>query len=211
MGDRVITMQHESGAPLTSSSSIHQQTDARLAAVSSHLQDPSSSAKMSDATHTSKPHMPRAGVATDGYSKEDEATATCYCGAVQIAFPTKKPGLVRTFVCHCHDCRKITASMFASNFTIKDQYVKFIRGKDNLSSWGQSETIASGGRMDSHFCKTCGTLMYRISEKNPGIHVMRLGTVDDLRLHETKLRPTVEIFSKDRVDWLKPIEGMNQA
>jgi hypothetical protein len=34
----------------------------------------------------SKPYFPLAGSATDGYSKEDEATATCFCGAVQLAF-----------------------------------------------------------------------------------------------------------------------------
>lgn len=166
---------------------------------------------MSATKDTNKPYMPRGGIATDGYSKDDEATATCFCGAVQMAFPTKEPGLDMKFVCHCHDCRKITASMFASNFTIKDEYVKFIRGKDNLSTWGQSETVASGGRMENHFCKTCGTLMFRIGEKFEGVHIMRIGTVDAHDLHETKLRPTVELFSKDRVDWLKPIEGMEQA
>lgn len=35
---------------------------------------------------TSKPFIPLAGSASDGWSKEDEATATCFCGAVQLAF-----------------------------------------------------------------------------------------------------------------------------
>jgi hypothetical protein len=30
---------------------------------------------------------------------------------------------VGSFVCNCTDCRKITASMFASNFTVRDGYV----------------------------------------------------------------------------------------
>lgn len=34
----------------------------------------------------SKPYIPLAGLADDGWSKEDEATATCFCGAVQLAF-----------------------------------------------------------------------------------------------------------------------------
>jgi hypothetical protein len=37
------------------------------------------------------------------------ATATCYCGTVQIEVPTEGEGLVDTFICHCTDCRKITA------------------------------------------------------------------------------------------------------
>jgi hypothetical protein len=34
----------------------------------------------------SKPYIPLAGDANDGWSKDKEATATCYCGAVQLAF-----------------------------------------------------------------------------------------------------------------------------
>lgn len=34
----------------------------------------------------SKPYFPLAGQADDGWSTEDEATATCFCGAVQLAF-----------------------------------------------------------------------------------------------------------------------------
>lgn len=37
-------------------------------------------------TENTKPYIPLAGGADDGWSKEDEATATCYCGAVQLVF-----------------------------------------------------------------------------------------------------------------------------
>lgn len=37
--------------------------------------------------------------------------------------------------------------------------------------------------------------------------IMRIGTVDDFNLMETKLRPRVEQFVKDRVDWLDGIGG----
>lgn len=66
------------------------------------------------------------------------ATATCYCGAVQLEVvsivfylgtdisnllnactdtrqPVEGEDLVNTHVCHCKDCRKVTATMFASN------------------------------------------------------------------------------------------------
>jgi hypothetical protein len=34
----------------------------------------------------SKPYIPLAGIADDGFSTEQEATATCFCGAVQLKF-----------------------------------------------------------------------------------------------------------------------------
>ncbi|OMP86678.1 hypothetical protein BK809_0003850 [Diplodia seriata] len=157
-----------------------------------------------------KSYFPLAGNGNDGWSSDSEATATCFCGAVQLKFPTQGPALVHSFICNCVDCRKVTASMFASNFTIDDAHLTHVRGRDNLSSWGQSATIDSGNTMTNYFCSTCGTLLYRKSSGFPNLSVLRIGTVDDFALHETKLKPTVEQFVKDRVSWLSGAEGVKQ-
>jgi len=159
---------------------------------------------------TEKSYIPQSGLATDGWSKDDEATATCFCASVQLAFPTKAPGLVGSFVCNCFDCRKITASMFASNFTVKDEYLRNIRGQETLTAFTQNKSIESGNTMTNHFCAKCGTLMYRVSSGFPGLSIMRIGTVDDFKLHETKLKPQFEQYTKDRVAWLSGAEGVKQ-
>ncbi|KAK6957179.1 hypothetical protein Daesc_002465 [Daldinia eschscholtzii] len=129
---------------------------------------------MTTTTDKSKPNFPLAGLANDGWSKEDEATATCFCGAVQLAF--------------------------------------HLRGRDNLTKFGpQAHTVASGKGMANYFCSTCGTLMYRVGEAFPGMSILRLGTIDDFHLHETKMRPTVEYFIESRVGWLKGVEGIKQV
>ena len=61
--------------------------------------------------------------------------------------------------------------------------------------------------MTSYFCEACGTLMYRIGAAFPKCSILRLGTVDDLRLAETKLKPTRELFVKDRVSWIAGVQG----
>ncbi|KAJ6123244.1 hypothetical protein N7512_005709 [Penicillium capsulatum] len=157
------------------------------------------------------PYIPLAGSAEDGWSTEDRATATCYCGAVQLAFPTKAPGLIDTFLCHCTDCRKITASMFASNFIIANRHLEHLRGREKLSTFSQSKTIASGKAMTNYFCSTCGSLMYRVGEAYPGSSILRLGTVDNFHLHETTLKPRVEQYTKDRVGWLCGAENVKQV
>ena len=124
--------------------------------------------------------------------------------------PTQGPGLIDTFICHCTDCRKITASMFATNFIVADTHLKHLRGQETLTSFSQSKTIASGKAMTNCFCSTCGSLMYRISEVFPGHSILRTGTVDDFTLHETKLKPRVEVYTKDRVGWLCGVTGMEQ-
>ncbi|KAI5917368.1 Mss4-like protein [Camillea tinctor] len=154
-----------------------------------------------------KPYIPLSGCASGGWSTEDEATATCFCGAVQLAFPTQGQGLLNTFVCNCSDCRKITASMFASNFTVADTHLKHLRGHENLRTYSQQHSIASGKTMTNYFCSICGTLMYRVGAAFPGKSILRIGTVDDFNLHETKLRPQMELFTKDRVSWFSGVEG----
>ena len=49
--------------------------------------------------------------------------------------------------------------------------------------------------------------MYRVGARFPGLSILRIGTVDDFHLHETKLRPSTEQYVKDRVAWLGGVEG----
>jgi hypothetical protein len=102
--------------------------------------------------------------------------------------------------------------MFASNFTIDDKYLKHLRGRENLKTFSQSRSIASGNTMTNHFCGTCGTLMYRVSTgpEWQGKSILRIGTIDDFNLQETKFRPQMELFTKSRVSWLSGVEGAKQ-
>lgn len=103
--------------------------------------------------------------------------------------------------------------MFATNFTVMATHLRLVRGEELLKSWGQSATIGSPRNehtMTNTWCNNCGTLMHRISSDTPNKVYMRLGPVDDFALHETAFKPTVQLFVKDRVSWLKPVEGLAQ-
>lgn len=53
--------------------------------------------------------------------------------------------------------------------------------------------------------------MYRRGARFPGMTILRTGTVDDLSLAATKLRPQVEQFVERRVAWSVPIEDAAQV
>ncbi|KAI0887832.1 Mss4-like protein [Annulohypoxylon maeteangense] len=163
------------------------------------------------AADKSKQYFPLASGASDGWSTETEATATCFCGAVQLVFPLQKPGLVETFVCNCTDCHKITASMFATNFIVANTHLRHVRGQELLKTFSQNKTIASGHHMTNHFCGECGTLMYRIGAQWPHLSILRVGTVDDFRLHETVLKPRVEQYIEERANWLGEVKSKEKA
>jgi hypothetical protein len=57
-----------------------------LIAVKKYSTMASTTTPTTTAVDKSKPYFPLAGLASDGWSTEDEATATCFCGAVQLAF-----------------------------------------------------------------------------------------------------------------------------
>lgn len=129
--------------------------------------------------------------------------------------PTHGPGFVGSFVCNCSDCHKLTASVHATNFTVYDMHLKHLRGRENLKTYSQSRTVfvktpGEDNTMTNYFCFTCGSLMYRVGAAFPGMSILRVGSVDDFSLHETRLRPTMEQFTKDRVAWKAPTEGTKQ-
>ncbi len=100
--------------------------------------------------------------------------------------------------------------MFSCGIIVADTHLEHLRGQANLKVFGQSQTTVSGAVNSNHFCSTCGSLMYRVSSAFPGYSALRLGTVDDFHLHETKLKPKVELFTKDRVGWFSGLEGAKQ-
>ena len=101
--------------------------------------------------------------------------------------------------------------MFASNFTVLDKYLTHVRGRDNLKTYSQSKTIASGNNMTNYFCSTCGSLMYRVSTGLPGQSILRIGSIDDFNLMETKLRPRREQVTEGRMSWLHEIDHVKHS
>jgi hypothetical protein len=101
--------------------------------------------------------------------------------------------------------------MFASNFTVRDTHLRHIRGQDNLKTFSQSRSVASGNTMTNYFCDTCGSLLYRVSSGAPGQSILRIGTIDDFSLIETKIRPKREQFVKQRPSWLEGAKGIEEG
>ena len=96
-----------------------------------------------------------------------------------------------------------------------DTHLKHLRGQENLKQYAQSKTVffkeeGKDNTMTNFFCSTCGSLMYRVGAMFPGMSILRVGSVDDFSLQSTKLKPTMEQFTKDRVAWKQPTEGAKQ-
>ncbi|GAW24506.1 hypothetical protein ANO14919_140930 [Xylariales sp. No.14919] len=146
----------------------------------------------------------------DDTSPASTATSSCFCGAVQLSFPIEGPDLIDVFLCHCPDCKKLSASLFGAGIMASSSSVRILRGQNDLATLVKPDRASSGGSVTNTRCGACGTLMHRVSSGFSGITVLRTGTVDDVRLLETELRPRTEMFTKYRPSWLRACEGARQ-
>ena len=72
-----------------------------------------------------------------------------------------------------------------------------------------SKIGGSGNTITSHFCGDCGSTMWRDGLGFPGLKIIKAGTLDDVDAL-AKAKPTAELFTLTRVDWVNEIPGAAQ-
>ena len=109
------------------------------------------------------------------------------------------------FMCHCHDDRKITGSLFTASWLVSESEFKVVQGTPKT----YTKVADSGGHISSCFCGDCGSTLWRTTTSAPGYVVVKVGCVDDEAALENFV-PDVEQFTKRRVHWQKEIIGAGQ-
>ncbi|MDO9505463.1 MAG: GFA family protein [Hydrogenophaga sp.] len=97
----------------------------------------------------------------------------CLCGAVR--FHVKQAPL-RTLVCHCTFCQKMTGSSFYANSVFPMEAVAFndceVRKFEHTSD-------SSGKKICVEFCATCGTTVGLTFERWPSLRAVSRGCFDN--------------------------------
>ncbi len=115
-----------------------------------------------------------------------ERLSGCTCRQVKIT-TTGEPD--RVGICHCLNCRKHHGAVF---------YAAAIFTSDAVSIIGDTQHL--DGR---HFCQTCGSSVFAVSDHEVEIH---LGAFD----LPNQFIPTYETWVSRRETWLLPIAGAAQ-
>ncbi len=98
-------------------------------------------------------------------------TASCRCGQLSV---TVEGEPVRISVCHCLDCQKRSGSVFAAQARWPDDKVQ-ITGRSK-----QYHNVAdSGGKATFSFCPECGSGVFYVIEKMPGVTAVPIGNFAD--------------------------------
>ena len=96
----------------------------------------------------------------------------CLCGSVR--YRAAQPPL-RTLVCHCRFCQRMTGSMAYSESMFPMDAVQF-SGAPMQSYAHRSDN--SGKNVTVHFCASCGTTVSLSFERWPDVRAISRGTMD---------------------------------
>ena len=125
-------------------------------------------------------------------------TGSCLCRAI-----TYKSNIapLKTFNCHCEDCRKCSGAPYLTNIFVKEVDL-YIQG--TLKSYiHQSE---SGNKITKQFCIQCGCQMFSINEGRPGLIRIHAGTVNELEV----VKPQGDVWVSKKIPSIKIDEASDQ-
>ncbi len=123
-------------------------------------------------------------------------TAQCACGAVKFAFNTDP-----TFVadCYCKDCQKASGGAMATFFGVPQDDFTLLSGNPKSFPY----VAESGKRLERNFCPECGARLFTTNLGSfPGTVFVMIGSLDQPDL----VKPLMEIFTKRRLKWTKPLD-----
>jgi hypothetical protein len=116
----------------------------------------------------------------------DTVSAGCLCGALRLT-ATGQP--YRVGICHCMDCRKNHGALFHASAIFPETAVTI--------------TGPVQSYRDRSFCPTCGSPVFAHIGDEIGIN---LGALDA----PSQFRPTYELWTIRREDWLPAFPWMRQ-
>jgi hypothetical protein len=97
----------------------------------------------------------------------------CLCGAVR--FHVNQAPL-RTLICHCTFCQRMTGSSFYANSVFPIEAVEFNDGE--VRKYKHTSDV-SGGKVYVEFCPTCGTTIGLSFERWPNLRAISRGCYDN--------------------------------
>jgi hypothetical protein len=102
----------------------------------------------------------------------DVRTGGCQCGSVRYALRSSP---LRTFVCHCAECRKQSASAFGISVIVERAAFALVRGAPK--HW--TRPTDSGRTLDCYFCPECGSRVWHGDPVRDDTLSVKGGSLDD--------------------------------
>lgn len=109
-------------------------------------------------------------------------------------------------ICHCADCKRIRGSTYSVNLVVPRCDFVITAGKPIV----YHKVADSGNTVSNFLCGTCGSTLWRETESAKENVIIKAGTLDDAGSRMSTEGPCLEIFTRSRVAWIRPVEGAEQ-
>ncbi|KAH0828486.1 hypothetical protein AYO21_07721 [Fonsecaea monophora] len=127
-------------------------------------------------------------------------TGACLCGQIKYEFTGD---IALKAFCNCKDCQRWGGATGLPNVVIDRKRFNVTAGTPKAF-----DVVGDSGKINRHyFCGTCGSSLYCELEAMPENTVIKAGSLDQPDVNEMQ----AELYVKDRVSYMKPIEGAQQV
>ncbi|KAI1631463.1 Mss4-like protein [Biscogniauxia mediterranea] len=110
---------------------------------------------------------------------------------------------VRTNLCHCTSCQKVTGS-FCGAFAVFNLGQVTITSPSEMLRTYEDTSPESGNVIERSFCGRCGCLVIAQQRQAAEYRVVPIGIIDGPK---DEFRPQMELFCIHRASWLGAVEG----
>jgi hypothetical protein len=111
------------------------------------------------------------------------------CGAIRYRIAGAPEFVVQ---CYCRDCQLATGTGHTTIVGVKESNLGIDGTPRRYTNSGDT-----GGRVNRHFCSTCGSRLYTSGDLPGEIRMVQAGTLDD----PNSVSPTAAIYLKSRIHW----------
>jgi hypothetical protein len=120
----------------------------------------------------------------------DTLTGSCLCGAIRY---TVTAPVMDLRACHCTHCQKSSGAGGSVNAVVPSEAFRITQGTPK-----RYDAKADSGRtLHRYFCGDCGSPIYSQRATNPGMVVVRAGTLDNAGA----MKITAHIWTKSARPW----------
>ena len=118
--------------------------------------------------------------------------ASCQCGRLTATIDDGAEPMI--VLCHCIDCQKRSGSPFGEMAYFATDAVAI---EGNAHEYARPTD--AGNTYTNGFCPTCGSTLFGIASKYPGITGISVGTISDPHFPP----PTRSVYEQTRHRWLE--------
>ncbi|WP_083251100.1 GFA family protein [Acidihalobacter yilgarnensis] len=121
-------------------------------------------------------------------------SGSCFCGEVRYKINSE---ILNAVNCHCAFCRSHSGAAFSTYAVFPQASLEITKGEDKLTCFQADE-----GR--KYFCGVCGTPVFNLNNRYPGVCIMYFGTLENAKT----ISPAINAWCESKLGWVDALSSL---